>query len=231
MFWSECRKRYSSIGTSDPDIKRYLNVSSEIQQEGYSGCLSFIQDMGHKYVATHTAIGSTLEIGFGRGRQDIFYKGHVDNYFPTDISTTYVTMETWKKYKNATIADAMSLPYPEECFDQVVSIYNLEHIVNVVEVFSEVKRVMKPKGRFVVALPCEGGFAWNAGRTLTTRRAFSRKYGIDYDKVIAYEHKHNLKEIINLLDSHFSKVHSRYYPFLLPLLDINLIYCGIYTHP
>lgn len=227
MFWKKARSKYKHVTSEDPDIQKYFQIMDKIQDDGYKGILGAIQDLGHKYVCNETKNGKTLEIGFGKGRQALFYKGLKDNYYPTEINKNYVNPEIWNKFKNATIADARNLPFENESFDQVVSIYNLEHIEDLDRVFKEVKRVLKPKGRFIVALPCEDGILWNVGREVTTRRIFSKKYSINYDKVIAFEHVHSLSEIKKELFKYFKLKSQTYFPFIVPNDNFNLIYCCI----
>ncbi|MCX8063353.1 MAG: hypothetical protein N3D16_12290, partial [Anaerolineales bacterium] len=73
----------------------------------------------------------------------------------------------------------------------------------------------------------EGGLAWNLGRELTTRRFFQKKYKINYDKVIAYEHKWSFKQIVEKikLSRLFLINRTRYFPFLLPSAHLNIIGC------
>lgn len=228
MFWSKARSIYKNVTVDDEDIKKYFEIMDQIQTDGYAGILGWIQDFGHKYVSARTKTGKTIEIGFGGGRQALFYKGSIEDYYPTEVNTKHIKESSWQKFPNATIASAKNLPFEDNFFDNFVSIGVLEHIEDIAKVIEEAKRVLKPDGRFVVALPCEDGLAWNLGRELTTRRIFQKKYNINYDKVIAFEHVHNLLELQEALEKNFKKMEEKYYPFLLPLKDINLIYCATY---
>lgn len=229
MFYKALRKKYKGITKNDVDIQRYFEVMNVIQDEGYDGIMGFLQDLGHKWVSRYTQNGISLEIGFGRGRQSLFYKGDPDQYYPLEINAAYIYAATWGKFPNATIGNALSLPFPDNYFDNVVTIYNLEHIMEINVVFKEIKRVMKKEGKLIVALPCEGGFIWNLGRMLTSRRIFQKKFGINYDKVIAFEHVHTIFELQQLLKQNFILKTSKYFPFFIPINDINVIYCSIYN--
>src|SRR5262249_60886097 len=112
-------------------------------------------------------------------------------------------------------------------FSTVISIYNLEHILDLQRVLSEVHRVLDPGGSFLIALPCEGGLAWNLGRELTTRRQFQKKYGINYDKIIAYEHVRDFRGVFEELAASrlFDVVRQRFFPALVPSVDLNLVAC------
>lgn len=225
MFWKQLHHKYKDINSNDPDIQKYFQIMDRLQSDGYNGLMGKIQDIGHKYVAKYTANGGRiLEIGFGKGRSNNFFRGDIDNYFPLDINEKYVDQKTWGQYKNATIGSATKLPFEDNTFDQVVSIYNLEHIQDIDQALSEIRRVLKKKGEFIVALPCEDGFLWNVGRALTSRRVFKKKYKINYDKVIAFEHRHNLRTLIGKLTNYFNVKEERYFPCYIPIIDINLIY-------
>jgi SAM-dependent methyltransferase len=52
--------------------------------------------------------------------------------------------------------DGKTLPFADGSFDSVVSFEVLEHIFNINEILSEVSRVLKPGGRFLLSIP----FAW-----------------------------------------------------------------------
>jgi hypothetical protein len=113
----------------------------------------------------------------------------------------------------------------------VISIYNLEHIRELQRVLDEVHRVLVPEGRFLVALPCEGGFFWNIGREITTRRTIQKKYGINYDKVIAYEHVWDVQGVIREIraSKRFRVAEHAYLPFRIPSANLNLIACMEYV--
>jgi len=230
MFWKNARKKYPDVSKDDPDIVYYFEILDQLQDSIYNGLTGKIQDIGHRFVSRFTKEGKTLEIGFGNGRQARFYKGVPENYYPTDLNVNLMNDENWKRFKNSQIADARNLPFADSFFDQVVSIYNLEHISELEKVLLGVKRVLKPDGRFYVALPCEDGLAWNLGREFTSRRRFIKNHNLNYDKVIAFEHCYCLREVIEQLESHFKARKKRFYPFFIPSINLNLIYCAEYIH-
>lgn len=88
---------------------------------------------------------------------------------------------------------------------------------------SEVLRVLVKGGKFYVGLPCEGGFIWNFGRRLTSQRHFSKKYNIDYSRIIKIEHCNSCEKVIGELSRMFYIRRKKYYPFpLLKTANLNL---------
>jgi hypothetical protein len=90
-----------------------------------------------------------------------------------------------------------------------------------------VHRILTPDGKFLIGLPCEGGLLWNIGRELTSRRIFQKKYGVNYDKVIAFEHAWDFRGVYaEILRSGLFRVLSRrFIPAIIPSVHLNLIVC------
>jgi SAM-dependent methyltransferase len=228
MFWKKARAQYGHLTAEDEDIKKYLRISSDFQQDGYEGLVGYIHDIGHRWIAQHTIAGPTLEIGFGAGRHGVFFAGKYGDYYVSEYSVWNFQSDIWENFRGRGVCcDARSLPYCDVTFQSVISIYNLEHIADLSRVFQEVHRVLKPTGRFLIALPCEGGFLWNIGRELTTRPQFQKQYGLNYDKIIAYEHVWDLVGVFEQIKQSelFHIKQCRLYPFLVPTHHLNLIAC------
>jgi len=228
MFWKAARAAYAGITADDDDIRRYLAISSEFQQSGNEGIVGKIHDIGHRWIAERAKTGKTLEIGFGSGRHQSFFRGRREDYFPSEYSSWHFSSEPWRAVRGHGVgADARRLPYRDNAFDNVVSIYNLEHIDDLQGVFAEVSRVLRPGGKFLIALPCEGGLMWNVGRELTTRRAFQKQYGINYDKAIAFEHVRDFAGVVGEIrkSRRFTIERTSLYPFLIPTHHLNLVAC------
>lgn len=234
MFWAKARRVYRNVAADDPDVKRFQELSNQFQTDVYGGIGGAIQDMGHTWVAKKTAElngygrGHVLEIGFGAGRHSLFFKGDRTHYVASEFSDAHKDSSVWASMKGSVLrCDARRLPFQRRSFDVVISIYNLEHISDLDNVFREVSRVLKFNGRFLIALPCEGGFAWNLGRELTTRRFFQKKYSINYDKVIAFEHVWSYEEVESRLRESglFEILTRRFFPTLIPFSSLNLIGC------
>jgi hypothetical protein len=87
---------------------------------------------------------------------------------------------------------------------------------------------MKPGGQLVGGIPCEGGLAWGLGRFLTTRRLLIKRYGLNFDKIICWEHPNFADFILERLDIYFERQFLKLHPFPWLPLDINLVISFIY---
>ena len=64
-----------------------------------------------------------------------------------------------KRSQNFVTADAAHLPFAAETFACVVANHNLEHIVNLPEALTEIRRVLQPDGSVYVAVPDASTFS------------------------------------------------------------------------
>jgi ubiquinone/menaquinone biosynthesis C-methylase UbiE len=101
---------------------------------------------------------NALELGCGTGFFSLNLKqaGVVDRVSVTDISAGMVSAARENARRlgfeiDGRVADAESIPYPDNSFDVVVGHAILHHIPDVERALREVLRVLKPGGRFVFA--------------------------------------------------------------------------------
>lgn len=114
-----------------------------------------------------------LDLGCGNGRfYKIFEEKRVE-YFGVDSSKALINIAK-KNYPkvNFQVADALSLPFPNDFFDKVYAIALLHHIPSKelrLKVLSEAKRVLKKNGILIVTV-------WNLWQKERTRKLIF-KYG------------------------------------------------------
>jgi hypothetical protein len=75
---------------------------------------------------------------------------------------------------------------------------------------------------FDVVIPTEGGLAYSVARKISAERMFRRRFGLDYQPIIRNEHVNTYAEVRSLLDASFSIETSRFFPFFVPLADLNV---------
>ena len=94
-----------------------------------------------------------LEIGSGRGYlQDV-----VENYTGLDISTSVARFY----HKRFVLGSAAALPFPDDSFDGVWSIWVFEHVNNPEQAFREARRVTRDNG-VIFLLPAWNCVSWAA---------------------------------------------------------------------
>ncbi|MEX0643720.1 MAG: class I SAM-dependent methyltransferase [Parvularculaceae bacterium] len=97
--------------------------------------------------------GDILDVGCGsKPYESLFTKAQ--SYVGVDIENSG---HSHKDSKIDVYYDGKTLPFPNDHFDAVVSFETLEHVFNVDEVILEIRRVLKPGGRFFLSVP----FAWD----------------------------------------------------------------------
>jgi ubiquinone/menaquinone biosynthesis C-methylase UbiE len=101
---------------------------------------------------------NALELGCGTGFFSLNLKqaGVIDRVSVTDISAGMVSVAQDNARRlgfeiEGRVADAESIPYPDNSFDLVVGHAILHHIPDVERALREVLRVLRPGGRFVFA--------------------------------------------------------------------------------
>ena len=115
--------------------------------------------------------GGLLAIGFAKAASDVKATG-IDLWIPGGGGTSLKTAR-----RNAEIegvadrvefkrADAREIPYPDNCFDIVVSSFVLHMIYkNRDTAFKEMIRVLKPEDKFAIIEP-PGGYKWRVDEDL-----------------------------------------------------------------
>jgi SAM-dependent methyltransferase len=115
------------------------------------------------------------------------------------------------------------LPFEDASFDRALAIHVLEHLPDLPAALAEIHRVLKPTGRFVVVIPCEGGLAYSLARRVSAQRVFEKRYGMSYDWCIQSEHINVPREIREECGAYFRVVRRRHFPLVVPLTSPNLV--------
>jgi len=107
------------------------------------------------YVLAHVRVSpaSILDVGCGTGWSTLMF--HRAGHRAHGVDLHQNGLEAWQEFSELpyTLADAQSLPFPDESFD-VVSMYQmLEHVPNPKLALEEAIRVLRPGGRLVVVGP------------------------------------------------------------------------------
>jgi SAM-dependent methyltransferase len=115
-----------------------------------------------------------LNIGCAEPIDELYFAERAGHWVAFDINTTLlkVAQDVYVESAAAVSAgkvsfcagDATGLPFPDGCFDLVVSFSAIEHIPDAsdrFQVFRETARVLKTSGHFVVTVPNRWNIPWD----------------------------------------------------------------------
>ncbi len=122
-------------------------------------CIDYARDrFAHVAGTERWPYGKALELGCGTGffLLNLKLAGVLDEGHVTDLSPGMVEVAVRNGANlgfdiEGRVADAESIPYPDDSFDLVVGHAVLHHIPDVEQALREVVRVLRPGGRFVFA--------------------------------------------------------------------------------
>lgn len=100
------------------------------------------------------AQGNVLEIGFGTGLNALYYPDHIKKITVVDVNPGMNALAKKRIAQSGLVVDqhvitAERLPFPDNTFDTVVSTWTLCSIPDVDAAIEEVRRVLKPGGKFI----------------------------------------------------------------------------------
>ncbi|MCW0234576.1 MAG: class I SAM-dependent methyltransferase [Ferrovibrio sp.] len=165
----------------------------------------------------------TIDIGCGQGYHWKYVSDH-SRLIGFDIRLESL-MKIRDRFPDAILVQGnlLSLPFKSASIARASSVYALEHIYFLEDALMEIARILAPKAKFLIGLPCEGGAAWTLGRKLTSERTMSRRYNLDYRRYIALEHCNTAARVEKALKFHFRPLERKLFPFdFLPFINTNL---------
>lgn len=212
------------------DLETWQRVNSDLGDWLYTGLTGRFQIAGHCVIdrwARSYSGGVVLEIGCGHGHHLRYGGNDYRHYIGLDIEYKFLcTLRERFPGTQMVNGDAYALPFRNQSVDCVLAVYCFEHLRRLPECLGEIRRVLKPEGELLVGLPTEGGFLYGIGRGLTSKPYMERKYGIDYDAIVQWEHWNTYDEIVDMLKTQFMVTDMHFIPFpFLPTVHMNVIGC------
>jgi SAM-dependent methyltransferase len=167
----------------------------------------------------------TLEIGAGLGEHLEYEDLSRQDYTALEIRDDFVdVIKSRFPSVKAVVGDIQKrLDFKDGHFDRILAIHVLEHLRNLPAALREIKRLLKPSGRLVVVIPCEGGVAYQVARRISAQRVFEKTFKTPYTPIIKNEHVSEAAEIIEELEKFFALEKTSYWPLKVPLIQPNLV--------
>jgi SAM-dependent methyltransferase len=236
LFGDRCRFGLK-IQKDDPDWQEwqefYLKFYENTQKKGIG---KKINDVGYEILRRVDLTGKKLlEVGPGNLPHRRFWNGKPSHYTVVDVNQGFVdhSMQILKYEGVAAssfVLSAYDLPFENESFDLLLSFYSLEHLHPLERYLAQFRRVLRPGGLLVGAIPCEGGLAWGGGRLITSRRYIKSNSDINPDKIICWEHPNYAHHVLRMLSDFFESVWTLFWPLRVPWIDFNLICSFVYRN-
>ncbi|OGT09888.1 MAG: hypothetical protein A2X77_04785 [Gammaproteobacteria bacterium GWE2_42_36] len=224
---------------NDADFKQWSsNCYMQFYHDNQKGTIgSMVNHYGFRIMRHVDLTGKrVLEVGPGIIEHLSYNHTRPESYFLVDIKKEMLTQsaEQLKKYGIHQVkmiqVTGTHLPLETDSVDMVITFHQLEHIYELDQYVQELKRVLKPSGLIVGAVPAEGGMAWGVGRFLTSRRYVKKNMPIDYDKIICWEHPNFVNKLKQILNKNFESIKSIKKPFCFLPMDFNLSWSFIFRN-
>lgn len=208
---NELLSTYPRIRKELPEeYKKIYHQHYKENREGVTKVSHFSQKLErwlHKKVANSSYKGAkTLEIGAGTLNQLDFEASFLRE-------GVYDIVEPYKSlYENSSNLNYVRNIYSDIAqiqnmqYDRITAIASFEHIENLPEVVQICTKLLNKNGKLCVSIPNEGRFLWHFAYTMTTGKEFKRRFGLDYEVLMRYEHINTADEIERILKYYFKNV-------------------------
>lgn len=100
----------------------------------------------------------------------------------------------------------------DKTYNKIISVAVLEHLEDLPAVVAASGLLLAPGGILASGIPSEGGALWECGWKATTGRAFHRDFGLDYARLMDWEHINTAREIEDVIRTLFETVRVKRFP-------------------
>lgn len=177
-----------------------------------------MEEWGHTIIEDNFKINEshkTLEIGAG----NLNHLKYIKNNFQYDIiepSKFFYENSLSIQRVNNIYSDIAEIK-DEVKYDRIISIMVLEHVLDLPTLLNSAQKILKKDGVFQASVPCQGELSFYLGWRFTTGLSFFLKHGLNWGKIMEFEHVNSLSEIHNELKKVFKivKIKRSALPFFL----------------
>lgn len=114
-------------------------------------------------------------------------------------------------------------------YDRIISVAVLEHLLDLPTEIARSGLHLRDNGRFCAGVPSEGGWLWKMAWKYGTGPGFTKRTGLNYEKLMRYEHVNTVDEIEECIRYFFGNVTMERFP--LPAKSLSLYSFFMASHP
>jgi len=191
---------------------------------------SLFENFNHNYCAKSKFLNkiekkiNTLEMGCGIGTHVDYEDLKKQNYYVVDIRANMLN-QVKKKNLEVNIIESdiqKKLNFENKYFDRIHAIHVFEHLPKLPDCIDEVYRLLNDNGILQIVIPCDPGILYGICRQFSAKRIYEKKYKKNYSHFIKREHINSPEEILGVIKEKFKLVEKKFFPFLVPIVNLNL---------
>jgi ubiquinone/menaquinone biosynthesis C-methylase UbiE len=190
---SIAEERFNWVKKDRASHIRHLRVSSEARK--------LIEELASKKPNEKIVV---LDVGAGFGEILAYLRSTNTYRVACDISQRALEIAK-RNVDDAVVCNAEALPFHDKSIDLILCVEVIEHVINPANLLKEIKRVLRPRGKFI----------------LTTPNADNKYYKHDKEHL----HSFNRETLIKLISeaglkvTFLSSIKIRHWKWLVPLLS------------
>ena len=183
----------------------------------------------HKKTAISAIIQSEaiLEIGAGSGNHLRWEDGYASYDIVEPFQKLLDTSSNLGLVRH-TYIHLSEIPEKQQ-YDRIISVAVLEHLLDLPTEIALSGLHLRENGKFCAGVPSEGGWLWKMAWKYGTGPGFTKRTGLDYEKLMQYEHVNTVDEIEECIRYFFENVTIDRFP--LPAKSFSLYSFFIATRP
>lgn len=171
----------------DKDFRKWQDECYlEFYEDNQKGSIgTTVNHFGFKIMEQIDLTGKViLEVGPGRIDHLDYNQSKPEKYILADISKDFlnISSERLKQYGVENIetiqVEGLKIPLEDNSADLLVTFHQLEHIYELEEYLQELKRILKPDGLLVGAVPAEGGGSLGIRKIPYIKTLCEEKHGL-----------------------------------------------------
>jgi len=199
----------------------------------YTGAQGFIMKQNHRILSKNIPSNlnrKILDIGGGsKPHVSIINLKEVSEYWVSDSYHVFKKNKSLEKIKikKHIYEDDPGYEYFHKNnikFSRIIASHVLEHVDYPEKELLKWVQLLDKDGQLDIAIPCDPGWAWRIGQLIGRKKAIQtyKMSSEAIDLMMTREHVNSCQNLVRII-KYYTNSKGTYFPFHIPLIDINLI--------